>query len=69
MSYRNQEDWVHIDDHVDALNRIEELERMLKAADVDEAWLEQQNKELRQELDYAKSEIKYLESKLAEVAA
>jgi enterochelin esterase-like enzyme len=69
MSYRNQEDWVHIDDHVDALNRIEELERMLKAADVDEAWLEQQNKELRQELDYAKSEIKYLESKLAEVVA
>jgi enterochelin esterase-like enzyme len=69
MSYRNQEDWVHIDDHVDALNRIEELERMLKAADVDEAWLEQQNKELRQELDYAKSEIRYLESKLAEVVA
>ena len=69
MSYRNQEDWVHIDDHVDALNRIEELERMLKAADIDEAWLEQQNKELRQELDYAKSEIKYLESKLAEVVA
>lgn len=69
MSYRNQEDWVHIDDHVDALNRIEELERMLKAADVDEAWLEQQNKELRQELDYAKSEIRYLEAKLSEVIA
>lgn len=69
MSYRNQEDWVHIDDHVGALNRIEELERMLKAADVDEAWLEQQNKELRQELDYAKSEVRYLESKLAEVVA
>lgn len=64
MSYYNKEDWVHIDDHIDALNRIEELERMLKAADVDEAWLEQQNKELRQELDYAKSEIRYLEEKL-----
>lgn len=68
MSYHNQEDWVHIDDYADALNRIEELERMLKAADEDEAWLEQQNKELRQELDYARSEIKYLEEKLGAMA-
>jgi chromosome segregation ATPase len=65
MSYAGQEDWVHVDTYFEAIAKIEELERMLKSADIDEAWLEQQNKELRQQLDYARSEIKDLELELA----
>ena len=67
MSYYGKEDWVPIEDHIDALDRIEELERMLKAADEDEAWLEQVNSQLRQDLDAAKAEIKYLEEKIGEL--
>lgn len=65
MSYFEQDDWVHVDTYFEAIAKIEELERMLKSADIDEAWLEQQNKELRQQLDYARSEIKDLELELA----
>ena len=65
MSYDRYEDWVHVDKYFEATAKIEELERMLKSAGIDEAWLEQQNKELRQQLDYAKSEIKDLELELA----
>jgi len=64
MSYHNQEDWVHIDDYSVLMAEVEELRRQLKAADVDEAWLEQQNKDLRQQLDYAKSQIRDLELEL-----
>jgi len=65
MSYDRHEDWVHVDTYFEAIAKIEELERMLKSAGIDEAWLEQQNKELRQQLDYARSEIKDLELELA----
>ena len=65
MSYFEQDDWVHVDTYFEAIAKIEELERMLKSADIDEMWLEQQNKELRQQLDYARSEIKDLELELA----
>lgn len=67
MSYQNQEDWVHIDDYSVLMAEVEELRRQLKAADVDEAWLEQQNKDLRQQLDYAKSQIRDLELELVKV--
>lgn len=64
MSWYNTEDWIHVDEYADVVQERDELKRQLKVADEDTLWLEQTNTQLRQELDYLKAEIKYLEEKL-----
>lgn len=73
MSYHNQEDWVHVDDYHELVEKVEELERQLKVADEDEAWLEktieelrEDNKHLKQTIYSLNEDIKWLEARVIE---
>jgi phage shock protein A len=49
MSWYNKEDWVHVDEYGELEDQIKELERQLRVASEDEAYLEQRIDELQED--------------------